>query len=71
MKGNLMSALVPMDHEAVQQLVTEVKETIATVAENDSQRPSTIKVVDLWKLDSSRKSARQAFSRKRNDIRFI
>ena len=70
MKGNLMSSLVPMDNESMQQLVAEVKETIAKNVDLSKEKTS-IKVVDLWKIERSKKSASRAFAQKRNHIPFI
>ena len=71
MKGNFMPSLVQMDNEALQHLVAEVKETIATdVALAKPEKPS-IKVVDLWKIGKNKKSAIKTFSGKRNHIPFI
>ena len=71
MKGNLMSALVELDHETMQHLVAEVKETIATDVELAKSEASNIKVVDLWKMNKSRKSATRRFAQKRHHIPFI
>jgi len=71
MKGNLMSALIELDHETMQHLVAEVKETIATDLVLVKTKPSSIKVVDLWKMNKKRKSAIRTFAHKRNHIPFI
>ncbi len=71
MKGNLMSSLVQMDNQSLQQLVAEVKETVATDVDLAKSEKSTIKVVDLWNIQRNRKSATRKFAQKRNYIPFI
>ncbi|HVM86713.1 MAG TPA: hypothetical protein VMT76_00900 [Puia sp.] len=71
MKGNFMSSLKQMDNESLQQLVAEVKETIATDVDLDKTGKSSIKVVDLWKIERNKKSATKSFAQKRNYIPFI
>jgi hypothetical protein len=71
MKGNFMPSLVQMDNETLQHLVAEVKETIATDVNLAKPVKTSIKVVDLWKIEKNRKSAIRTFSRKRNHIPFI
>ena len=71
MKGNYFLSLVEMDSEARQQLVTEVKETLATDAGLANNEKASFKTVDLWKMERNKKSATRTFSRKRNEIPFI
>jgi len=68
MKGNLVSSFVPVDDESMKELVIEVKETIAVDA---LATKAPLKLVDLWKIERSKKSASQTFAQKRNYIRFI
>ncbi len=71
MKGNYLSLLVKMDSASIQQLVAEVKETIAPVSGLANSDKSSFKHIDLWKIERSKKSATKTFSRKRNEIPFI
>jgi hypothetical protein len=71
MKGNLMSTLMQMDNESMQHLVAEVKETIATKEDLAKPEETSIKVVDLWKIERNKKSATRSFARRRNHIPFI
>ncbi len=71
MKSNYLSSLVEMDSKSMQQLVAEVKETIATDAAFSKKENASFKSVDLWKMERSKKSATKTFSRKRNEIPFI
>jgi hypothetical protein len=71
MKSNYLSSLVKMDSAAIQQLVTEVKETIAPVAGFANSDKASFKSIDLWKIERSKKSASKTFSRRRNEIPFI
>lgn len=71
MKGNYLISLVEMDSAAKQQLVTEVKETLATNAGFANNEKASFKTVDLWKMERNKKSAIKTFSRKRNEIPFI
>ena len=71
MKGNLMSSLVQLDNETMQQLVAEVKETIAKEMDFVKGEKASFKAIDFWKMERSRKSATNTFSRKRNEIPFI
>lgn len=71
MKGNFIPSLVQMDNETLQHLVAEVKETIATGVHLARPEKTSIKVVDLWKIEKNKKSAIKTFSRKRNHIPFI
>jgi serine protease inhibitor len=71
MKGNYFISLVEMDSTARQQLVTEVKETLATNVDFANNEKASFKTVDLWKMEKNKKSATRTFSRKRNEIPFI
>jgi hypothetical protein len=69
MKGNLMSKLVEMDNHEMQQFVAEVKETIAQ--DVDLTKKSSIKLVDLWRIEKGRKSASKRFADRSNHIPFV
>ncbi|MBS1948120.1 MAG: hypothetical protein JST47_10170 [Bacteroidetes bacterium] len=66
-----MSALKQMDDSSLQQLVAEVKETVATHVDLKKPEKSSIKMVDLWKIERNKKSATRSFAQKRNYIPFI
>ena len=55
----------------MQQLVAEVKETIAKEMDFVKGEKASFKSIDFWKMERSRKSATNTFSRKRNEIPFI
>jgi hypothetical protein len=69
MKGNLMSKLVEMDNNEMQQLVAEVKETIAQ--DVDLTKKSSFNLVDLWRIEKRRKSASKRFADRSNSIPFV
>ena len=71
MKGNFMPSLVQMDNESLQQLVVEVRETVAKDVNLKRPGKSAIKVVDLWNISRRKKSASRTFAQKRNIIPFI
>jgi hypothetical protein len=55
MKGNAMSKTVVLSEETKKQLITEVKETLATEANENSNRKFT--VVDMWNRQRNSRSA--------------
>ena len=57
MKHNVMPSIVQMGQEDLKQLVQEVKETVATEMSKPVSGKNSIKVVDLWNIHRSRKSA--------------
>jgi len=67
MKMNQSTAYVPVDNESINNLVTEVKETIAT----DVNVKESIKAIDIWNIERNKKSATVTFARRRNYIPFI
>jgi hypothetical protein len=69
MKVSLASLFAPVDNETMKELVAEVKETIAVDA--DLTKKASLKLVDLWKIERSKKSASETFAQRRNYIRFI
>ena len=64
-----MSSFVPVSNESMNELVTEVKETIAVDAA--LTKNASLKVVDIWNMERSKKSASATFAQKRNRIPFI
>ena len=63
MKGQVMPAHVRMGKEALQELVTEVKETVATDLVLPEMPERTFGIVDLWNIRRNAISARSRFSR--------
>jgi hypothetical protein len=60
MKNDVMPSIVQMEYGVLNQLLTEVKETLATDVEMPEVKPS-FGVVDLWKIRRNAKSARSLF----------
>jgi len=60
MKNDVMPSIVQMEYGVLNQLLTEVKETLATDVEMPEVKP-TFGVVDLWKIRRNAKSARSLF----------
>jgi len=51
MNSNVMPSRVRMEPILLQQLVAEVKETVATgIKMNESAKPSSFKAIDLWNI---------------------
>ena len=51
MNSNVMPSRVRMEPALLQQLVTEVKETVATgIKMNESAKQSSFKAIDLWSI---------------------
>ena len=69
MKADVRSVFERMDKQTIEQLVMEVKETLAL--ELDFSKKQPLKVVDIWTMEKNRKSASERFSNKRNFIPFI
>ena len=57
--SNVMPSIVQIDRENLRQLVTEVKETLATNLNIDRQveKQKSFGVVDLWNLHKKRRTA--------------
>jgi hypothetical protein len=60
MKNDVMPSIVQMEYGVLNQLLTEVKETLATDVEMPEVKP-TFGVIDLWKIRRNVKSARSLF----------
>ena len=60
MKNDVMPSIVQMEYGVLNELLTEVKETLATDVEMPEIKPS-FSVVDLWKIRRNVKSARSLF----------
>ena len=68
MNTNVMPSVVQMEREALNKLVTEVKETLATDIQINKTKKSSFGIVDLWQVHRNMKSANRPFKRKRNTI---
>jgi hypothetical protein len=68
MNANVMPSVVRMEREALNKLVTEVKETLATDIQFNKMRKNSFGIVDLWHIHRNMKSANRPFNRKRNKI---
>jgi hypothetical protein len=57
MKHDVMPSIVQMGQEELQQLMKELKETVATDLSKPKSGKSSIKVVDVWNIHRNKKSA--------------
>ena len=57
MKHDVMPSVIQIGQEELDQLTKEVKETVATEMSKSKGGKSSIKVVDLWNIHRSAKSA--------------
>jgi hypothetical protein len=60
MNSDVMPSIVQMDAAVLKNLLTEVKETVATdtIESKPSQNSSTFGIVDMWNMRRTAKSAR-------------
>lgn len=56
MKSDAMPSVVQMGAEELQQLTTEVKETVATGVQLPQAKKKTFRVVDMWNIRRNAKS---------------
>ena len=63
MNSDVMPSIVRMDAEVLKSLLTEVKETVATVIELPETKKSTFGVVDMWNIRRNSRSASNSFRR--------
>ena len=62
MKSDVMPSIVQMEYGVLQDLLTEVKETVAKDIKMPEQAPKpTFGVVDLWKIRRNAKLATRMF----------
>ena len=59
MNSDVMPSVVQMDADVLKNLLTEVKETVATVIQLPEEKKNSFGVVDMWKI---RRNARSASS---------
>ena len=62
MKSNVMSSIVQIEANQLKQLVSEVRETVATgiVVNNAKKTTLSFGIVDLWNIRRGMKTARLA-----------
>jgi hypothetical protein len=62
MKSDVMPSIVKMEYGVLQELVKEVKETLAKdINVSSSKKKSTFGSVDMWNIRRTSKSARVMF----------
>jgi hypothetical protein len=64
MKTDVMPSFVKMEKEELQKLVTEVKETVATVIQLPTTTEKTFGHVDMWNILKNAKSANDIMRRR-------
>ena len=57
MNSNVMPSRVRMEAEVLKQLVTEVRETVASDLRFSNRSKRRFGIVDMWKIQKNRKSA--------------
>ena len=61
MKSNVMPSIVQIEANELKQLVTEVRETVATgIISVNRVKTTSFGIVDLWNIRRSRRTARLA-----------
>ena len=63
MKTDVMPSFVQMDKEELKKLVTEVKETVATVIHLPEERKNSFGSADMWNILRKAKSANDIIKR--------
>jgi hypothetical protein len=66
MNSNVMPSRVRMEPTLLQQLVAEVKETVATSVEMQRTAASSFKAIDLWKIRKNGRFANSGNNRKKS-----
>lgn len=63
MKGEIMPSIIKIDKAHLNDLVQEVKETLATemFVQNREEKKKAFRAVDLWKIQREMKSANRNF----------
>ncbi|MDP4264082.1 MAG: hypothetical protein Q8941_16260 [Bacteroidota bacterium] len=64
MKTDVMPSIIKMDKEELLKLVTEVKETVATVIDLPGDNKKTFGPVDMWNIRRNFKSASDMMRRR-------
>lgn len=63
MKAEMTHAMISMEKEVLDELVQEVKETVAATELLDNTKTPVFSAADLWKIHRNRKGATAAYSR--------
>jgi hypothetical protein len=63
MKSDVMPSIVQMEYGVLENLLTEVKETLATDIEMPEPAKPSFGIVDLWNIRRNTKSASSMFKR--------
>ena len=63
MMNHVMPSIVQMDEEELQNLVAEVKETVATVIQLPKPKEKTFGHLDMWNIRRNFRSARDLMRR--------
>ncbi|MFN4313370.1 MAG: hypothetical protein ACK4E0_03680 [Chitinophagaceae bacterium] len=63
MKSDVMPSIVQMEAEELKTLLTEVKETVADIAQLSNNQPVKFSAVDMWNIRRGAKSATARMSR--------
>ncbi len=61
MKNDVMPSIVQMEYGVLNELLTEVKETLATDVKLSEPKTPSFSIVDLWKIRRNVKSATSLF----------
>ena len=61
MKNDVMPSIVQMEYGVLNELLTEVRETLATDVKMPEPKKPSFSVVDLWKIRRSVKTAGSLF----------
>ena len=57
MKSDVMPSIIQMEYGVLQELITEVKETLATDVKLPEPKKKTFGIVDLWNIRRNNKRA--------------
>ena len=61
MKSDVMPSIVQMEYGVLQELLTEVKETLATDIKLPEPKKKTFGIVDLWNIRRNNKTANKLY----------
>ncbi|MFC0776192.1 hypothetical protein [Terrimonas alba] len=61
MKSDVMPSLIQMEYGVLKELLTEVKETVATDVKLPEPKKKTFGIVDLWSIRRNNKTASRLY----------
>ncbi|WP_276503323.1 hypothetical protein [Terrimonas pollutisoli] len=61
MKSDVMPSIIQMEYGVLKELLTEVKETVATDVELPEPKKKTFGIVDLWNIRRNNKTASRLY----------